>query len=336
MERLAPAVKGGGFTDPDHWIWCGSPIQGEDGRFHLFASRWPRRYPMAPHWLLNSQIVRAVSDSPEGPYAFQEVVLSRRGSSWFDGMNTHNPSIRFFEGTYYLYYFGATYEGPPIEPETVLTPARYNAIWNTKRIGLATSRSVFGPWKRPDRPLLLPRQGMWDCTATTNPSAAILADGRTYMLYKSRAGDGATLRLGVAVADHPAGPYRRLTDDPIFRFDDPDLHVEDPCLWHEDGLFHILIKDDFKNDCGGLTGEWGAGVYGTSEDCIHWDLHGKAYSRTVRWDDGTTTVQANVERPNLLFQNGRPTHLFCATGDGPQPWHFHRTWNMCIPLKHLS
>ncbi|WP_171647843.1 hypothetical protein [Paenibacillus phytorum] len=35
----------------------------------------------------------------------------------------------------------------------------------------------------------------------------------------------------------------------------------------------LLMKDDYKNDSGGLTGEWGAGVFATSEDCIHRDLH---------------------------------------------------------------
>lgn len=71
------------------------------------------------------------------------------------------------------------------------------------------------------------------------------------MIYKSREYSGSTLQLGVAVADHPEGPFRRLTDDPILNFTDPNLHVEDPYLWHADGVFHLLMKDDFKNDCSG-------------------------------------------------------------------------------------
>jgi hypothetical protein len=332
-DRLVPAPKNGGFRMDDYWVWCGSVVRSEDVRYHMFASRWPKALPMSPHWLFNSEIVRASSDTPEGPYQFEEVVFERRGPGWWDGMNTHNPSIKRWGDTYYLYYFGATYDGPIPGPGDAIPHERYVETWNRKRIGLATSKSVFGPWTRPENPLLEPRPGHWDATATTNPSAAILEDGTTYMIYKSRAGDGATLQLGVAIAPHPEGPYRRLSDQPIFQFDNPDWHVEDPYLWHEGGLFHVIMKDDFKNDSGGITGEWGAGVYATSKDCLTWTLHGNAYSRRVQWDDGTETVQANLERPNLLIVDGHPTHLFCATGDGPQPWHFDNTWNVCFPLK---
>ncbi|GGE02532.1 hypothetical protein GCM10010911_71960 [Paenibacillus nasutitermitis] len=56
-------------------------------------------------------------------------------------------------------------------------------VWNNKRIGLATAPSVLGPWTRQDVPLLEPRRpGFWDCTITTNPSAAILPDGTTYLI----------------------------------------------------------------------------------------------------------------------------------------------------------
>lgn len=331
----------GGFQMHDYWIWCGSVVRGADRRYHMFASRWSRQFSMSPHWLFNSEIVRADSDRPEGPYRFQEVVLPRRGADWFDGMNTHNPSIKYWNGTYYLYYFGATYDGPPPTGGREHIPhERYVSTWNRKRIGLATSQSVFGPWIRRPTPLLEPRPGKWDCTATTNPSAAILPDGTTYMIYKSRSGDGATLQLGIAKAPKPDGPFERLLDTPLFQFPDASWHVEDPFLWYnpKTRLFHVIMKDDYKSDPpfapgGGITGEWGAGVYATSEDCLHWEIQGKAYSRQITWDDGSTTTPANLERPNLLIVDDTPTHLFCALGEGPKPWNFERTWNVCIPLR---
>ncbi len=336
---LGLAPRNGGFRMEDYWVWCGSVVRGEDGRYHMFASRWPRALSMSPHWLFHSEVVRAASDTPEGPYTFEEVVLKRRGPEWFDGMNTHNPSVKFWDGVYYLYYFGATYDGPPPLPGETVSRQRNLAVWNNKRIGLATSRSVFGPWTRHDTPLLLPRAGKWDCTATTNPSAAIMPDGTTYMIYKSRAAEGATLQLGITRAPHPEGPYERILDTPVFRFDDPTWHVEDPYLWYDarDRLFHVIMKDDFKSDPpfgagGGITGEWGAGVHATSADCVNWQIHGKAYPRRITWDDGSVTIPANLERPNLLIEDGRPTHLFCALGEGPRPWQFEQTWNVCLPL----
>ena len=335
-SRLMPAPKNGGFKRDDMFIWCGSVVKGEDGRYHMFASAWERELGFGVNWLFNCRIVRASSDTPEGPYTLEETVLGRRDRSFFDGMNVHNPSIKYHNGTYYLYYFGTTYGGPvPKAGEDV--GARGLEVWNNKRIGLATSNSVFGPWKRRDKPILEPRRpGSWDCTVTTNPSAAILPDGTTYMIYKSREYAGSTLCLGVAKAASPDGEYRRVTDRPIFDFANPDFHVEDPYLWYSGGKFKALFKDDFKNNCGGITGEWGSGVYAESDDCVHWEIYAdpKAYSRTVTWDDGTVTTQCNLERPNLLFdENGVPTHLFLATGDGNSPYAFTHTWNMCIPLK---
>ena len=77
QNALLPAPVGGGYSDPDYWIWCGSVVQGEDGAYHMFASRWPKDLGFGANWLFNCEIVRASSKNPEGPYTFQEVVLGR-------------------------------------------------------------------------------------------------------------------------------------------------------------------------------------------------------------------------------------------------------------------
>ncbi len=41
-ERMLPAPRNGGFRMEGYWVWCGSAIKGEDNRYHLFASRWPK------------------------------------------------------------------------------------------------------------------------------------------------------------------------------------------------------------------------------------------------------------------------------------------------------
>jgi hypothetical protein len=336
FNKLLPSPIYGGFKQEGYFVWCGSVVKGEDGRYHMFASRWPESLGFRAQWLFNSQIVRASSSTPEGPYRFEEVVLPRRDRRYFDAMSQHNPQIKYWNGKYYLYYMGTTYGGPIPERGEGIREGRITEVWNNKRIGLAVSDSVFGPWKRRETPLLEPRRpGHWDCTVTTNPTTAIMSDGSTYMIYKSREYSGATLRLGVAHATSPEGPFVRLQDEPILQFGDPDMHVEDPFLWYtEDGTFHLLIKDDSKNGSPGLTGERGAGVYLTSKDCKNWDIgpNPKAYSRKVEWDNGSQTTQCNLERPFLLFHDGKPTHLFLATGSGSTPYRFEHTWNIVIPL----
>ncbi|MCC2685873.1 MAG: hypothetical protein K0R75_2772, partial [Paenibacillaceae bacterium] len=57
-----------------YFVWCGSVIRAEDKKYHMFASRWPKSTGFPNGYRRNSEIVRAVSDTPEGPYQFQEVV----------------------------------------------------------------------------------------------------------------------------------------------------------------------------------------------------------------------------------------------------------------------
>jgi len=105
--------------------------------------------------------------------------------------------------------------------------------------------------------------------------------------------------------------------------------VENAYVWRENGLFRLVMKD--MN--GGICGEKGGGIAATSPDGINWTIVDppQAYSRTIRWANGTTSVQGHLERPQLLIENGAPTHLFLATGDGSFQ-SMTRCWNMVIPL----
>lgn len=332
IDHLKPAPVGGGFSMEHYWVWCGSVIRGPEGRYHMFASRWPKALPFNPHWITNSQVVRATSPTPEGPYEFQEVVLPERDSSYWDGRMTHNPTIHKCGDTYLLFYTGTTYQEPyptPGNPCPGDSELRHKARAN-QRIGLATAPSPLGPWTRRDEPILQPRPGKWDALITTNPAPCVLPDGRVLLIYKSVAFDKDLLRLGVAMAESCDKPFVRLLDEPILRFDATNDHVEDPYVWWAGDHFEMIMKDMR----GGICGESHAGIHATSADGVHWAVSQppKAYSRTVRWSDGSQTLQANLERPQLLIQDGKPTHLLHATGAGPRPWQFERTWCMVTPL----
>lgn len=337
-ERLCPAVKDGGFAMDGYWIWCGSVVKGDDGRYHMYASRWERGLSFSPHWVTNSQVVHAVSDIPKGPYVFADVALPARGDGFWDGRMTHNPTVhRHPDGRYILYYTGTTYAAPMPTPQT---PASHELAWNearsNQRVGIAIADSPDGPWQRFDKPLLQTRPGKWDAWMNTNPAAVIHQDGSVLLYYKAVGFSKDLLRYGVARADRVEGPYQRVTDEPIFRFDSTSDHIEDAFAWHN-GLAYEMI---FKDMRGGIAGEPKAGVHALSDDGIHWKLaeHPLAYSRTVRWDDGTTTQQAFLERPQLLIENGQPTHFFAATGTMPDNGSgnhamLERSWNICFPMR---
>jgi len=323
---------------PDYWIWCSSAIRainpGEDGRFHLFASRWPRALSMAGHWPTNSEIVHASSDTAEGPYQFESQALALRGPDYFDGMAMHNPCIRYFDGKYYLYYVATTFdferptpENPIVYDQSPTESPLWRKAWESKRTGVAVADSVNGPWTRFDRPLLETRPDKWDAMIISNPSIAIREDGHTLLIYKSRRHWEAPFELGLAWAPHPAGPYQRVSDEPTF-----PLHCEDPCLWWEDGRYHVIMKDFSGQYCGVGYG----GVYASSADGRNWELGQPplAYTRTIQWTDGTTSTHGNVERAGVLLDGGRSTHLLFAITAGEERYSVTpQTRSIVIPLR---
>lgn len=333
------AVKALQFKN--HYLWDSSVIE-VDGKYHMFTARWDKKYGFGWSWLLYGEIVHSVADRPEGPYRFQNVVLPRRGRQYFDGMNTHNTCIKQYNGKFYLYYMGCTYGNDiPMSPEDI-SEFSVHETWNRKRIGIAVADDINGEFVRRDTPLLEPRDcSHWDCTITTNPSVAILPDGTTYMIYKSRRSAEHPLQLGIAVADCPDGEFRRLTEDPILQFEGTNYNVEDPYLWYDEKRkkFCIIAKDDCRNGATSITGQWGNGFYAESDDCIHFEIapNPMVYSREVHWEDGTVTTQINFERPSLLFdENGTPTYLFCASGDGERPFYFDDTsYVVCTKLEKV-
>ncbi|MBR4941263.1 MAG: glycoside hydrolase family protein [Clostridia bacterium] len=322
---------------PGYYVWDCSVLK-EGGKYHLFCSRWKEEFGFGCNWVFNSEIVRCTAENPEGPYVFQNVVCPRRGRQYFDGMNTHNTCIKRHGGKFYLYYMGTTYGGR-IPENTPATEDYYLETWNRKRIGLAVAENIDGDFVRRNTPLLEPRDcSHWDCTITTNPSAVILPSGKTYLIYKSRSAVREPLKLGIAVADSPDGNFERLREYPILNFDDPDMHIEDPFIWYDErrGKFCLIAKDDLKNGSRGITGEWGAGFYAESDDCMNFSIaeNPKVYSRRVRFENGEETELGNLERPSLLFDHsGEPTHIFFAAGRG-RPYSFsERTFILCMPLE---
>ena len=323
----------------DYYVWDCSVIKS-GGKYHMFSSRWKKEYGFGWNWLFNSEIIHSVSDKPEGPYRFQNVALPRRGREYFDGMSTHNTCIKEYNGKFYLYYMGTTYGGDIPTSAKEISSQYGEETWNRKRIGVAVADDINGEFVRKDTPLLEPRDcRYWDCTITTNPSVAIMPNGKTYMIYKSRSAGGKPLKLGIAVSDKPDGVFKRLSDKPILDFADSNMHIEDPFIWYDSRKqkFCLITKDDVKNGAYGVTGEWGSGFYAESDDCIDFAIgdEPKVYSRTIEWTNGKTTTQGNLERPSVLFdENGNPTHIFCASGFAERPYDFTDiTFVVCMKLE---
>lgn len=344
-DHMLPAPVGGGFAMDGYWVWCGSVIKGEDGRYHMFASRWPQKFPMHPGWLVASEIVRASCDTPDGTYRFEEVILPARGPQYWDGRATHCPQITKVGEKYVLYYTGMTH--PFTEPDVPLSylDPRVLIARSNKRTGIAVSDSIFGPWTRFDKPLIDTRPDKYDNFLISNAAPCQCPDGKMLVVYKSiqymqmpfecpvdykRTVHKMVQKLGAVIADSFDGDYtQNRCDAPIF-----DHDVEDPFIWYDEDGFNMMAKDMNGQFCGEVMG----GIHGLSKDGLHWDFekNNLFYSRKILWDDGITREMGNLDRPFILFEDGKPAYAFFATSDGTDGMGFEnakRTWNMVVPLK---
>ena len=65
-----------------------------------------------------------------------------------------------------------------------ITANKTTGSHNGRRIGIATSASLNGPWRRLDSPLFGPDPAAWDNIDVSNPAPIIHKDGSVIMLYK--------------------------------------------------------------------------------------------------------------------------------------------------------
>jgi hypothetical protein len=320
-DSLGPARIS--FRLPNRVVWGASVIAGDDDRYYMFASVWPGN---RGSWVTDSIIVLASADTALGPYQYEMDVLAPRGREHWDGMMAHNPSVHRHEGTYYLFYTGTTYTRPrPAGPISASADGVYKEAWDNKRIGVAIAQSPRGPWRRLDAPVIEPRPGHWDAVITSNAAPVFHADGSVTLVYKSTGTPHPgpetpepdrpfwqTLTIGAARAAVPEGPYTRLGEhDGLIHIEGVPRVTEDAYAWYDEGWYHMVVKT-FDTS---MIDEPNAGVYVVSRDAAEWAYPAggpKAYSRTVRWVDGTTTELQRLERPQVLLEDGKPKHLLLS------------------------
>lgn len=343
QKNFIPSSLNPAFKMQDWWIWCGSVIKDKD-KYHMFASRWPKYLPFHPGWGVQSEIVRAESNKLEGPYEFKEVVLKERGAGFWDGRSTHNPFILKHEDTFILFYTGMTYPYPKITEEDNLNhfSKEWLAARASKRIGIATSNSVYGPWIRKDKPILDVRAGYFDDFFTSNPAPLIKKDGSVLLVYKTRTYKKppyefknedmfSKMKLGVAYAPHYNKQFTQLTDKPLF--DETEGTLEDPFIWENNKGYSMIAKDW----SGTFTNIKGAGVYASSLDGINWNIKKNhiAFYLDIPNTNNKLTHFGNMDRPFLYKENGEFKGLFVAVNNGKDAEFktLTKSWNAFIPLK---
>ncbi|GAB3649887.1 hypothetical protein GCM10028791_16260 [Echinicola sediminis] len=331
LELGQPALHSK-FEDDKWSIWGGTVIKGPDDQYHMFYSRWEKELGWA--WETDSEIAHAVADSPFGPFRHKDVALTVRGKEYWDGLCTHNPTVHFFDGKYYLYYMGNTGDGRVYStPGTIkLNPVHRN----NQRIGVAVADNPNGPWRRFDTPLIdvSPNEDALDALITSNPSITRGPDGRYLMVYKAvmkkKAGVwGGPVVHCVATSDSPTGPFKKH-DKPVFQAEGHDFPAEDPFIWYQDGKYRAIVKDMH----GAFTDAGRALVLFDSSDGFEWKLADDPLVSTLKidWADGTTQEVEHLERPQLYIEDGKPVVLLCASDIKGENGVLH-SFNVQFPVR---
>ena len=286
-----------GFRMDGYYVWCGSCIKGDDGRYYLFASRWPKETGFPGGYMVASEIVLASTDSLEKPFRFEKVIFSAREGGFWDSRMAHNPQIHKTNDGYLLFYIGSS-----------------DGSFETRKIGVAYSKSLTDGWIRPSKPIDLPPNA-------NNPAAIVDDDGSVLLAFR----DGA-LKVSIARANRYDADYEVIAFD-IF----PKGRVEDMYLFRNNDRYEIIAEDNQ----GSYTGSVGAGVHFCSEDAISWRTCEpmQLYTREVVYSDGSVVELQRRERPQL-FRDGDSVYLFTtAKINGDTRATGGETWNMVAKFK---
>ncbi|EAZ80934.1 glycoside hydrolase family protein [Algoriphagus machipongonensis] len=346
----------------DYFVWGGSVVEGNDGKYHMLFSLWESgddKDSFTQSWVLESKIGYAVSDFPDKDFQFQKIIL--KGARYegnkdaWDAQGVHNPHVKKFDGSFYLYYIGGKDPGKKIAPDV----DKRNRVQQSQQMGVIRFDSfqdlLNGEFKRSKNPILSPRTRVKptnvvnpspkgtiakpDNLIVVNPSVEYNPKTKEYMLFfKGNIYEPSWKGVhGVATGPSPLGPFK-ARDEFIFDVRMPDGKIastEDPYVWFSskhDSFFAIV-----KDFSGAVTGgEKKALALLKSHDGIKWETTENSLfmKREVTLKSGQIIQLDRMERPQLLLnEDGVPLYLYCAAAvENVNPKNDGSSFNLQIPL----
>jgi len=290
----------------DAWSWGGSPILGPDDKWHVFVSVIMDGCGLL-HYQTNSVIYHAESIDVLGPYNITgEALAPGRPGQWDSGA-VHGGSVHFDASSrkYLLFHTGFQYDlpSPNCTQNGSIAPIMNSS---SRKIGLAWSWTLKGPWQKLPSPILGPRQGAyWDNTDVSNAAPFVFPNGSVLLGYRA-GGDGVALGggIGISFAAHWSKKYNRISghDHVLFAAEDAYLYQD-----HR-GSFHMLVHA-FRNGS--------VGGHAWSSDGLSWNYSkfAPAYTNVVHWQNGSASSLYRRERPQPAILNKKIVALF--TGAWP-------------------
>jgi len=147
--------------------------------------------------------------SPDGvEWTEQGMALAKGTPGTWEGESVFTPNILVAEGKYWLFYTGVSRKfEQPYNPDS--------------KIGIAVSDSPDGPWERlATNPALSNSKNPEDFDShLVDDACLIIREGKYWFYYKGRqlGKSPKETKMGVAIADHPQGPYARHEANPVIQ-----------------------------------------------------------------------------------------------------------------------
>ena len=264
-DKIQPLTESNVFRDEAHFNWCNSIIKGNDGKYHMFYSRWNREKGFSA-WLTHSTVAHAVSDSPAGPYTYVNTVIDLEKDEYKAGslITAHNPKIKFFDGKYYLYFI-STHLNHDVTNERLLEIGKIEShmqdndrkyLREQQRTYLAVCDDLNGEWKVNQNSLLEPSGPI--ATLVVNPAIAQGPDERYYMIVKGDKPGSVKFERNqaVAVSNYPDHGFV-LQSKPVIK----DWDTEDVSMWYDEGTKRFYAVFHAHTFVGMMT----------SSDGINWE-----------------------------------------------------------------
>lgn len=306
-DKTTPVSEDNIFRDPDYYNWCSSIIKGDDGKYHLFYSRWERSKTFNA-WLTHSKVAYAIADRPEGPYKYVNTVidLDKKQYKAGDMITAHNPKIKYFNGKYYLYFCSTKMERDVTDKEMTETARTgySHPNWKPLRVNqrtfVASASSLNGKWIINKEPLLEPNGPIE--TLVVNPAITQGPDKRYYLIIK---GDkpGSTKferNQAVAVSDYPDRDFK-IQPEPVIQ----DWDTEDVSMWYDQfsarfyAIFHAHTYIGMMTSINGVN--W--------QKAIDFTVMNKRIAQTGGNPD---ILPDRMERPFVFNENNKPIALSLA------------------------
>jgi beta-xylosidase len=136
----------------------------------------------------------------------QGMSLPKGEAGTWEGASVFTPNILVAEGKYWLFYTGVSREfGKNYDPDS--------------KIGIAVSDSPDGPWEKlATNPALKNSDNPDDFDSHLIDDACLMVrEGKYWFYFKGRqlGKSPSETQMGLAIADHPQGPYVRHPENPV-------------------------------------------------------------------------------------------------------------------------